>query len=191
LTDDPQSRVARFDFARFLFDQGESVEALKLLNELITGNPNEVGAWQFGAQIALSAAEYFEFAADWTGEAIKHFPDHPAILLQRAEALLLASDAEQALPLWTRAHSPKSARHLAALVLCELVAGDCHRAFSPADEKSVSHEFLKWYRQLLTARAHSLTGQVNEAIDALRAILPTFVAAWESAMKESHQPAHA
>jgi GT2 family glycosyltransferase/tetratricopeptide (TPR) repeat protein/glycosyltransferase involved in cell wall biosynthesis len=184
LADDPQSGPARFDFARFRFDQGQPLEALNLLNELVASHSDDPQVWQFGAQIALSQPGFLEFARDWTGEAIQHLPDHPAIILQRAEALLLNSDIEPALPLWAKAHSPKNARHLAALVLCEFLTSECSRSFPPADEKSVSQEFLKWYRQLINARAHGLVNQINEGMDNLRPILPTFVAMFEAAMKE-------
>ncbi|MDB6023464.1 MAG: glycosyl transferase group 1, partial [Pedosphaera sp.] len=141
LDEDSTSRPVRLDFAKFQFQRGEAVEALKLLNELVAENPEDIQAWQFGGQVALSQAEYLEFAKDWTGEAIKQFPEHPAILLQRAEALLLNQDVDGALPLWTKAHSPTSARHLAALTLCELLAGDCQRQFAEGDERVVSQEF--------------------------------------------------
>ena len=189
LADEPKSRATRLDFARFRAEQGQPLEALKLLNELVAENPGEVQVWQFGAQIALSRADFLEFARDWTGEAIKHFPEHPAIALQRAEALLLNQDVEQALPLWTKAHSPKSARQLAALALCEFLSGECSRTFTPADEKLVSQEFLKWYRQLINARAHGLIGQLNGDMERLRAMVPTFVGIWEAAVKQVAQPA--
>ncbi len=184
LADDPASRPVRFDFAKFRVEQGQPLEALKLLNELVAGNPADPQVWQFGAQIALSRTDFLEFARDWTGEAVKHCPDHPGNILQRAEALLLNSDVDSALPLWTKAHSPKNARHLAALVLCEFLSGDCHRSFPSADETSVSQEFLKWYRQLIAAGAHGLVNQINEGMDTLRPVVPSFVAMFEAARKQ-------
>jgi glycosyltransferase involved in cell wall biosynthesis/tetratricopeptide (TPR) repeat protein len=188
LADDPKSRPAKFDFARFRFEKGDAIEALKLLHELVADNPDEIQVWQFGGQIALSQPEFLEFARNWTGEAFKHFPDNPVIVLHRAEALMLSQDAEQALLLWTRAHSPNSARHLAALVLCESLAGRYERHFAAADETLVSQEFMKWYRALIRANAADTVGRLNAKLNSLRSILPSFIKILEAAMKEAGQP---
>jgi tetratricopeptide (TPR) repeat protein len=183
--DEPKSRVARFDFARFQFERGEALEALKLLNELVGENPDDAQVWQFGGQIALSRPEFFGFARDWTGEAHSHLPQHPVITLQRAEALMLGQDADAALPLWTAAHSPKSARHLAALVICEAVTGNSGRRFSPEQEPLVSQELLKWYQLLLAARANGLVSKINDNMECLRAAAPSFVKVLETAVAEA------
>jgi len=138
-----------------------------------------------GGQIALSQPEFLQFAHDWTGEAIKHFPEDSAILLQRAEALTLNQQVALALPLWTKAHFPNSARHLAALTLCEVLAGDCQRHFTPHAEKLVSQEFLKWYRHLIQCKAHTLVNQVNEKLGDLQAVLPAAVGVLGAAMKQA------
>ncbi len=185
LVDEPKSRAARFDFARLKFEQGEALEALKLLNELVGENPDDAQAWQFGGQIALSRPEFFGFARDWTGEAHSRLPQNPIVTAQRAEALMLAQDADAALPLWTAAHSPKSARHLAALVICETVAGNSERRFAPQEEPLVSQELLKWYQLLLTARANGLVSKINENIEPLRLMVPSFVKVLEAAVAEA------
>ena len=189
LIEDPASRVVRFDFARFHAERGEPVEALKALHELVTAHPDDLPAWQFGGQLALSQPDFLEFACDWTGEALKHHAQQPAIILQRAEALMLSGNAEPALPLWIKAHSSKSARHLAAMVLCQAITGEATARFAPADEPLVSQEFLKWYRQLIRVGAHSLVNQINEKTGALRDAIPSFVTIWESAMEEAALPA--
>jgi GT2 family glycosyltransferase/glycosyltransferase involved in cell wall biosynthesis len=179
--EEPQSRALRFDFARFQAENDQPLEALKLLNQLVAEDPKEPRVWQFGAHIALSRPDFAEFGRDWTGEAIKHCPEDRTIILQRAEALLLNQEVEQALPLWIKAHSPDSARHLAALVLCECINGICERSFSAADEQAVSREFQKWYQQLIKSGANSLVFQLNESMETVRRVLPAFVAAWERA----------
>jgi GT2 family glycosyltransferase/glycosyltransferase involved in cell wall biosynthesis/thioredoxin-like negative regulator of GroEL len=188
LGEDPQSRLVRFDYARFQFDCNQPVEALKLLNQLAAENPKETQVWQFGARIALSKADFFDFARNWTAEAFKHCPQDSAIVLLHAEALLLNQEVEQALPLWLKAHSPKSASHLAAIVLCECLTDGCRRKFSPPDEKLVSHEFQNWYRQLIKFGANSLVYQLNESMDKLRSLLPTFTSLWDRAMSGAQAP---
>jgi tetratricopeptide (TPR) repeat protein len=183
---DPKSRPARFDFARFLAGSGKPLEAFKWLNELASENPNDLGVWQLGGQLALSKPEFLAFARDWTGEAIKHCPVEPTIILQRAEALLLTQNVEEALPLWTKAHSPKSSRHLAALVLCEIVSDGCKRSFPPGVEPGISQEFQEWYVRLINSGANPLVYQLHESMDQLRLVLPTFAAAWERATNGSH-----
>jgi glycosyltransferase involved in cell wall biosynthesis/tetratricopeptide (TPR) repeat protein len=185
LADDPASRSARFDYAKFHAQRGVPVEALKLLNALGEEKSDDLPVWQLGGQIALSRPEFLEFAQHWTAEAVKHFPNHPAILALRAEALLLSGQAESALPFWLQSHSPCSARHLAALTLCEVLAGECQRKFPPADEKVVSQEFLKWYQQLIKFGAHSLASALNENLDDLGAPLPTAAGLLKAAMKQA------
>jgi glycosyltransferase involved in cell wall biosynthesis len=185
LGEDAKSRPVRFDFAKFQFHQGRPLEALKLVNELVAESCQDIQAWQLGGQIALSQPEFLQFAHDWTGEAIKHFPEDSAILLQRAEALTLNQQVALALPLWTKAHFPNSARHLAALTLCEVLAGDCQRHFTPHAEKLVSQEFLKWYRHLIQCKAHTLVNQVNEKLGDLQAVLPAAVGVLGAAMKQA------
>ncbi|GEM_PF-3364967 len=184
LADDPQSRPAQFDFAKFQVERNQPIEALKLLHKLVASNPADVQAWEFGGKIALRQPEFLEFALDWTGEAIKHFSQCTPIVLQRAEALLLSGDVEQALPLWMRAHSPQSPRHLAALALCECVLGKVNLHFSSGDEPVISREFLKWYQQLIKVNAAGLVGRINRNLAAIRSILPSFSAVLDRAMKE-------
>jgi GT2 family glycosyltransferase/glycosyltransferase involved in cell wall biosynthesis/Tfp pilus assembly protein PilF len=185
LAEEPQSRSVRFDFARFQIERDQPLEALKVLNQLVAEDPKEVRVWQFGAQVALSRSDFVEFARDWTGEAFKHCSQDPTVILQRAEALMLTQEVEQALPLWIKSHSPKSARHLAALVLCECLADVCGRRFPPADEQLVSQEFQKWYRQLIKCGANSLVYQLNESMEKIRLVLPTFATAWERAVSST------
>jgi tetratricopeptide (TPR) repeat protein len=175
----------RFDFAKFHFQQGRPIEALKLLNELVAGNGRDIQAWLLGGQIALSQPEFLEFAQDWTGEAMKHLPEDSGILLQRAEALMLHQQVEPALPLWSRAHYPNSARHLAALTLCEVLAGGCQRRFTPQNERLVSQEFLGWYRQLLKCKANSVVQEIGEKMEDLGAVLPAAAGALAAAMKKA------
>ena len=187
LAEDPKSRVVRFDFARFHFQQGRPVEALKLANELAAEDGNDVRTWHLGGQIALTQPEFLDFTRNWTSEAVKHAPNDTLILLQRAEALLLSQETEQALPLWTRAHSPKSARHLAALTLCEVLAGECTREIPEDVEKAVSQEFLKWYRHLLRFKAVKVASQINDKLDEFRAVLPSAVEVLGAAMKRADE----
>jgi GT2 family glycosyltransferase/tetratricopeptide (TPR) repeat protein len=188
LAEESESRPLRFDFARFLADANKPLEALTVLNQLVAEQPAEARVWQLGGHIALSRPDFAEFGRDWTGEAIKHCPHDTAIALQRAESLMLNQEVEQALPLWQKAHSSTSARHLAALVLCECVAASCNRVFAPSDEPVVSAEFQKWYQQLIKANANSLVYQLNESMETVARVLPTFGAAWQRAMSAVQKP---
>jgi GT2 family glycosyltransferase/FMN phosphatase YigB (HAD superfamily)/tetratricopeptide (TPR) repeat protein len=185
LADEPSSLRAGIDFARFQAGQGRPLEALKLLNSLAADKPAEPSVWQLGGEIALSRPEFLEFARDWTGEAVKQLPEHPGLLAQRAEALLLTGDIEGALPLWRRAASPNSARQAAAVVLCELLTGGCRRHFPAAEEAAVSRELVKWYRQLIAAGAHSPVRQLDGRMEEARAVAPGFVGVWEAATQKA------
>ncbi len=189
LAADPQSRRIRFDFAAFLFSRGLPVEALKQLHALVTEKSDELSVWLLGGQIALSQPQFSEFACDWTGEAIKQFPQDRVVALQRAEALLLCGRVAEALPLWRQASASSDAMHRAAQIVCELVAGEPVTAIATSDETVVSREFLKWYRRLLRWGANEVVLKLNENVQALRNTLPTAIAALEAALSEARQPA--
>jgi tetratricopeptide (TPR) repeat protein len=187
LADDPQSRPVRFDYAMFHAGRGEAVESLKLLHQIVGENSGDLKAWGAGGQIALERPELAEFARDWMGEAIKVFPENRDIILLQAQALLLNGDAEGALVFWRKAHSGNLPRQIAALVLCEVVATGCSRTFIAAEERVISHEFLKWYQLLVQTGANSLLYQLHEKMDSLRRVLPSFVTTWEAAVGDVEQ----
>jgi predicted Zn-dependent protease len=177
--------VIRVDYAKFELQRGRLVEALKLLHQIVAAKPDDTASWQLGGQIALSRPEFLQFARDWTQEAVKQNPDDSTILLQRAEALLLNGDAQAALPFWARAHSPDSARHLAALTTCEVVSGVTGRKFTAQAEMAVSQEFLKWYRQLISLKATGLVKQMNGQLEEFRSVVPSAVHVLTAALKNA------
>src|SRR5207247_391086 len=126
----------------------KEVDALQMLHQLISDKPDEPAAWLLGAEIALSQPQFLEFARDWTGEALKYFPDNHPILLQRAEALLLSGDVEHSLTFWRQAGHDSNMRQLAAIFICELLIGGDSSIPSNV-EPEMSREFLKWYRAFI------------------------------------------
>jgi tetratricopeptide (TPR) repeat protein len=185
LADDPQSRKVRLDYARFLAATGQAVEALQQLHGAISGQPEDLGVWQFGGQVALSRPEFLEFARDWTGEAVKFFPDDATLAQQNAEALLLSGQAEAALAQWRKFGFSTNPAHQAALVLCELVVGGASPASTGSDEAAVSQEFLNWYRKLLNAGVADLIERLNAQLEPCRAALPTAAKVLESVLVEA------
>ena len=135
--------------------------------------------------MALTRSEFLEVALDWTAGAAEHLPDDPAVVQQRAEALMLAGQCGAALPLWRR--SPPASNHsrAAALVLCETAAGE--NQFSPeaADEAAVSREFVKWYQKLLQFNARPTVETLNARIEALERTLPSAASVLASALAEA------
>ena len=172
MQEDPRSRPVRYDYARFHFSQDRPVEALKLLHGLIGEKPDEAVVWELGGQIALSKPEFLEFAGDWTGEAMKQFPDHPMIIAQRAEVLLLNQQTDESLPLWRKLPASQSPRHVAAIVLCEIMGNSLNGVMQDADETAVSQEFIHWYRRLVQAGAETLIRGLNQRLDQVRRVLP-------------------
>jgi tetratricopeptide (TPR) repeat protein len=173
IEDDPQSRPARFDYARLLAARNQSVEALNLLFKLAKHKADDSAVWLLGGQIALSRPEFLEVALDWTADAGRHFPQDLAILRQRAEVLTLANRCEEALPLWRRIRPESAPALAAALVLCETAANDDQ--FSPPMhlEAQISREFLKWYQRLIQFNNRSTVEAVNARIDSLQSRLPS------------------
>ncbi len=173
LAEGDDSRALRFDYARFLFEQGgEPLEALKLAHELVVAKPDDGRTWLLGGAIALSRPDYLEFARDWTAEAMKNFPTHAAVVTQRAEALLLSGDVESALPLWRQIAASQNPAHLAALAVCELASGETLTTISKAEQNRVSQAFIGWYRRLLACGAQSVLMRINERAEQLRFALP-------------------
>jgi Flp pilus assembly protein TadD len=179
----------RFDLARFHAAQGRTGEALQILRQLAAESPGEARVWALGGQIALNRPEHLEFARDWTGEAVKNFPEDQGLLGQRAEALLLNQDVAQALPLWRRAQAPGCPRQRAAVVLCELLTGDRQHHFTAAEEPALSREVAQWYRQCIRMGAHPLINQLHERMETIRLTLPSFVRVCEAAHRQARQVA--
>ncbi len=103
LQDEPGSRPARRDYARFLAHQGSQIEALNLYFALAAEQPEDLQSWVEGAEIALSHPEFLQVALDWTEEAYRYAPENLKIVEQRATALTLAARCAEAIPLWQQA----------------------------------------------------------------------------------------
>lgn len=164
----------RVAYARFLQEQNRPIEALECLNQSISEDANDSAVWRLGGQIALSRAEFLSFAADWTGEAIKHLPRDRVVLAQRAEALLLTGETEAALPIWQQVCKSEShPRCVAALALCELVQG-IPFTLTPQGrpQGEVTQAFLGWYRRGVETGAREVIHRVNNHTARLRQILP-------------------
>ena len=179
------SRAIRFDYAAFQAEQGEPLEALKILHQLVGENSDHLSAWQAGGQIALSSPDFIEFACDWTGESVKHFPENLSLLRQRAEALLCSGNAIEALPLWQKLSSDPFS--LAALVICEVVNDTTGRTLPSAEEPAVSQGFLKWYRRLLGAANTKLVHALNGRLKSLKRILPSAATILEAAVLDAKE----
>ncbi len=80
-------------------------------------------------------------------------------------------------------------RQRAALVLCELLAGDPQHHFEAAEEPALSQEAVQWYRQFIRMRAHSLLNQLHERMETIRLTLPSFVRICEAAHRQARQVA--
>ncbi|MBI3416683.1 MAG: glycosyltransferase [Verrucomicrobia bacterium] len=185
LADDATSRPARFDYAKFLAEQSRALDAIKQLHALVTESAQDESAWLAGGYIALRTPGFAEFAADWTGEAVRFFPENLQLALHRAEALLLNGDAKAALPWWRKAHSPTQPGQFAALIVCEVLNGNVGKLAPPANEIETSQEFLKWYRRLIETNAGTVIRALNERLADLRRILPTAASCLDEALAEA------
>lgn len=185
LKQSPKSRGVRFDYARFLASRDQQVEALKWLHQLVSEKSDDLAAWVQGGLIALSKPEYTEFAGDWTGEALGQFPNHPVILAQRAEALLLNQDAEGALGCWRQTQIEDQASQLAAMLLCQLLTEGAMRPVALELEPRVSDRFLRWYQRLVGCGASKLVWLAHERIDRLAPVLPTAAKALHAVLAEA------
>ena len=186
LQDDPKSRPARFDFARFQHERGESLEALQLLHELIAEKADDLSAWELGGEIALSQPGFLEFACDWTSEALNAFPSHPLFIAQCAQALLLSQKMEQSAHLWNQLPTPAATQEAARILAHFLAAKPCDTR-SAHPEPLLSQEFLKWCRRLIEYNATSAIYELNNRMAELEELLPTFVKIWTATVAEIKQ----
>jgi predicted Zn-dependent protease len=185
LAEDPESRAIRFDFARLLAEVGQPVEALQLLHTLVSEDPNDARCWQFGAVIALSHPDLLEVAVDWLAEARQHLPGNGGLIAQSAEALLLAGQFDQALPLWGVLGEGLPPKHLAARALCEICCGVELTPIAESQETPVSAEFIRWYQRLIQYQADAPVARVNGAILLLQPTLPTAARILTAAVSEA------
>ena len=185
IKDDPQSRPARFDYARLLAFLDKPTDALNLLFELANQKPDDLAVWLQGGQIVLSRPEFLEVALDWTAEANRHHPQDQAILRQRAEALTLGNRCEEALPLWRQLRPESDPAMAAVLVLCETAANDDQ--FSPPShlEAQISREFLKWYQRLIQYNSQASVEAINARIDSLQSRLPSVAKVLQEAFAQA------
>jgi tetratricopeptide (TPR) repeat protein len=179
--------IARLDYAKFLRAQNRLVDALHQLNAVITENSRNQAAWQLGGEIALGSPEFLEFALDWTGAAMKALPGNPVAAAQRAEALMLNSNAPEAAQLWEKLwHSEPEPRTLAALILCEIASGQTpHMPTRDGGEQGTSLAFIHWYQKLIAAQAKPLVEKINGQLVPLARPLPTAAQMLESALAEA------
>lgn len=187
LQDEPKSRAVRLDLARLHGHSDQPVEALTLLTQVVGDHPEEVEAWRLGGELALSRPEFLPFALDWTAEAVRLGPADAQVAGQRAAALMLAGQADDALPCWRQANgaAPTTAQGHAGLALCEILADDVHPLPATANEPQVSREFLVWYRRLIDANAGEVVLQLNARLPIIARVLPTAAQSLSSAMAEA------
>lgn len=182
--------TARLDYARFLYNENHPVDALNQLHGVVTANARNAAAWRLGGEIALSRAEFLEFALDWTAESFRALPENPVIAAQRAEALMLNNKAMEAAPLWkqiwTSEHEPRT---LAALVLCEVATSQAPPVPNAgADEQATSRAFVEWYQKLIAARAKALIEIINGRLEPLSQALPSAAEMLRNALSEADAP---
>jgi GT2 family glycosyltransferase/glycosyltransferase involved in cell wall biosynthesis/SAM-dependent methyltransferase/tetratricopeptide (TPR) repeat protein len=186
LRESSNSENITVDYAKFLSESGRPVDALQLLYQVITGNAQNVAAWQLGGRIATSQADLLEFANDWTREAVKNLPSSMEILKQRAEVLLLMQEPDEANRL-LRSITMPDAQTKAIAVACCLIADQALPSVKPTEEKSISHAFIELYRRLINANAGGTVFHINERLELLVPILPHAAQPLLAAVREADE----
>jgi tetratricopeptide (TPR) repeat protein len=185
LAADAGARAARLDFARWLNERERRVDALNVLNQLVTGSEAEPHVWLLGARIALADPQLVEFACEWTGEAVNHQPHNAELAAAHAEALLLAGRAEEAFTALARTEAAGTPTQRAARLLAALGSEGELPAIAADEEAVVSREFIRWYRRLIEFRAETLLLKLNARVPELRVCLPSAAQLLTAAMAEA------
>ena len=184
LQDDPHSRAARLDYARFLHGQRQSVAALQQLHEVVAAHPNDALAWDLGARIALSSPQFLEVARDWTAAACQQLGAHGTLRIARAEVLLLSGQSADALPLWREHHAPNHPTQVAALFICEASTGAHPTPPAPGMAAAVSQEFIKWCQRLAAFGAATTLQALQAHLDRWAHALPSAAHIFRQAVAE-------
>lgn len=179
----PNSRDLRLDWARFQFQHGQAVEALQSLHQLVSEDSADMAVWKLGGDIALSHLDFLEFAGDWTGEAIRHHPQEPALLAQRGESLLLGGDFAGAAEVYRRHVAPKP-HDRAALVVSTLLAGQSVPSQN-GEEPAVSRALIECYQRWLGLGAVELIQRLNASAATLEKNLPSAARCLQAALAEA------
>lgn len=185
LAEAPQSRAVRLDWARLLHEKGESIRAIECLQQLLQEKADDPSVWLLGGRIATSRPEFLEFAEDWSREALKYLPEHPALIRLHAEVLLRRGEARQSLACWQRLPSEADASVAAAILFCQLATGAEAAPPEAARLESVSREFLALYRRLVHASSSDVIHAVNQNVPRLASLLPPAGRALEQALAAS------
>ena len=172
ITESPTAAKVQIDYARFLHEHGKTVDALQLLNQFVSANPAAVAVWTAGGQIALSEPSLLEVAVDWTAVAFGHHSADSGVIAQRAEALLLSGQLQDALPLWIGASADHQPRALAARILCETALGVDLSTPPTQLAKAVNQEFVRWYWRLVDFAAEATILQLHANVRSLETVLP-------------------
>ncbi len=187
LAEDSGASAAQFNFARWLAERGRKLDALHLLHQLVAGGTPEPHVWRLGTQIALSEPDFIEFACDWTGEALAQLPGDAAMLTARAEALLLAGRAADALAVLDRVPDP-TPLFLAARILAAVGSDRAIPVPDAVEEGAVTREFLRWYRRVVDFRGAGLVTKVHERLPELRDSLPAAAQILDAVVAEAAAP---
>jgi tetratricopeptide (TPR) repeat protein len=178
-----EARTLRMDWARCLTATGDSIRALGLVHELVKRDASDIEIWRLGGEIALTTTETFDFAADWTGEAVKLHPGDPVLSWQRAEAQLLTGDAAGA-AVTLGALADPGARVRGVRTLCECLQG-ARPGVEPSLEPELSGALLEWYRTLVDRGASGLVNRINESMALWGVALPTAARILGQAIEEA------
>ena len=185
LKDDPESLAARYDYAAILHESGRSVEALQRLHELVGVKPEWGAPWYLGGLIALSNAEFNEFALDWTQEAVRHVPTEYPLQIQRARALLFSGDAPAAWEVLSQTPVVASPAYQAERLVCSLAGDGGVADIGAFDEREVSLEVINLYKDLVARGCGELLHRFNTLVDELQPLVPSAVALLNAAMEEA------
>jgi predicted Zn-dependent protease len=168
LREAPNFVPVHLDYSEAMISQGRDVEALQYVHQLAAAHAGDPTVWERGGQIALSQPAFLEVALDWTEAACAQHPAHPALVLQRAEALLLAGRLKESAPLWQEFASESTPSHLAALVVCEILGGTRGAPVEPSMQALVARDVMKWISRLVQFGAEAMVRLLEERTEMLR-----------------------
>ncbi|MSR42854.1 MAG: tetratricopeptide repeat protein [Pedosphaera sp.] len=182
---EPHLVETRHAYAKFLNVQQRPEEALPLLHQGAVDGRMAPILWELGCEITNGSMHLPDLALEWTESALADHPENDELRKQRSIALLTAGRAAEALPFFEATLNPTQPVVAGAIILCRLLAGTPGTTAQPSNELAVSHEFIAWYRRLLTHDSTEAVHEINRLLPVLQPILPTATKILHEAMTEA------
>jgi len=132
------------DYARFLSTLDRNKEALEILLKglKVAGDTQKI--WELGCGIVNKDPELAEMSLEWTGEAVKHYPDSDVTNVRRGESLMKNGRFAEATDYFSRLSDRGEKTATAAQLVCRQLSGQGNEQDAES-ARSCPNEVNGWF----------------------------------------------